>query len=186
MRRVTELKFNVGTLSEKNIDDLDRYLDSENCGQIVVLNMGIRDHQEFENAMIEYLKNTNVVYTKGHISNEVTHDHPFYEDVILNHKTMVKSARTFIIQRKVSRQIMGNIEVIYCEVLPNRIGKVFYLSDGKILCYDKDDQCIVELSGPKTDELVGAIKERVYFHTSMYGTYNYREDELRLFGPPKK
>ena len=99
IRRVgNELSYTAGNFSVDEFDTMDRILDREHAGNYTLGLLGIRLHQDIENALVTYFANTNINYAKQAV-NEALFNNNESLSASVNFKYLVKSERTFLMKR---------------------------------------------------------------------------------------
>jgi hypothetical protein len=99
VRRVgNEQTYAAGAFDIDEFDEMDNTLDREFAGNYILGLLGITLHQEIENALKDYLENTNVSLARQ-ASNDVLFNSNEALSVSVNFKYLTKSERTFLFKR---------------------------------------------------------------------------------------
>lgn len=98
-RRVgNEQTYAVGAFDVDEFDDLSNTLDREFAGNYVLGLLGISLHNDIENALVDYFKNTKIDYTRQ-ASNDVLFNNNEALAASVNFTYLTKSERTFLFKR---------------------------------------------------------------------------------------
>jgi hypothetical protein len=99
IRRVgNEQTYTAGAFDVPEFDEMDNTLDREFAGNYILGLLGITLHQEIENALKDYLENTNVSLARQ-ASNDVLFKNNEALSVSVNFTYLTKSERTFLFKR---------------------------------------------------------------------------------------
>ena len=99
IRRVgNEQSYTAGAFDIDEFDELDNTLDREFAGNYILGMLGISLHQDIENAMVDYFKNTNITFAKQ-TTNEVLFKGDEALGASVNFTYLTKSERTFLLKR---------------------------------------------------------------------------------------
>lgn len=98
-RRIgNEQAYVSGAFTVDTFDEMDNTLDREHAGNYILMLMGISLHQDVENGLVQYFRNTNISFAK-----QATNSVLFKENEALsasvNFTYLTKSERTFLMKR---------------------------------------------------------------------------------------
>ncbi len=99
IRRVgNEQSYTAGAFDVAEFDEMDNTLDREFAGNYILTLLGITVHQEIENALVDYFKNTDISFARQ-TTNEVLFNSNESLAASVNFKYLTKSERTFLFKR---------------------------------------------------------------------------------------
>lgn len=90
--------YTQGSFSVTEFDEMDRTLDREGAGNYILSLLGIRLHQDIENALVTYFANTNIAYAKQAINSALFNSNDALSASV-NFTYLTKSERTFLFKR---------------------------------------------------------------------------------------
>lgn len=98
-RRIgNEQSYTAGAFDVEEFDELDNTLDREFAGNYILSLLGISLHQDIENSLVTYFKNTNITFAKQTI-NDVLFKSNESLGASVNFTYLTKSERTFLLKR---------------------------------------------------------------------------------------
>jgi hypothetical protein len=99
IRRVgNEQTYTSGSFDVDDFDVMDRTLDREHAGNYILGLLGIQLHQDIENSLVEYFKDTNIQFARQ-TTNDVLFNNNESLGASVNFKYLTKSERTFLMKR---------------------------------------------------------------------------------------
>ena len=99
IRRVGhEQTYTAGSFDVAEFDEMDRTLDRENAGNYILGILGIELHQDIENSLKTYFANTNTVFAKQAVNDQLFNMNDSLKASV-NFQYLTKSERTFLFKR---------------------------------------------------------------------------------------
>lgn len=99
LRRLGNLHpYTAGSFAVSDFDTIDRTLDREFAGNLILALQGIELSQEIENLLKDYLDNTNIEYARKVVNNNLFNKNESLA-VSVNFSLLTKSERTFMFKR---------------------------------------------------------------------------------------
>ena len=93
-----EQTYTAGSFDVAEFDEMDRTLDRENAGNYILGMLGIELHQDIENSLKTYFANTNIVFAKQTVNDQLFNRNESLAASV-NFQYLTKSERTFLFKR---------------------------------------------------------------------------------------
>ena len=93
-----EQTYSAGSFDVAEFDEMDRTLDREHAGNYILGMLGIELHQDIENSLKTYFANTNIVFAKQTVNEQLFNRNDSL-GASVNFQYLTKSERTFLFKR---------------------------------------------------------------------------------------